>query len=211
MDQELEPPAWAADAGPEEEWTVEMVKEMDEFRAAKKALDDEREKQRKALELELKKLRTEVSDICKGFDEKVKDLADIRVQVQVVVTTQELYSLRLAMGIMETEDDLVATARLDKDTLATIVAKGFSRIPVYDGLAVFVLSVPGPARPSIGHPSPCGNRETRARTHEGGTPTAQHGHGQSESRWAVPPVLLCRPPSQCLWHSAGQTTHCAEP
>ena len=48
-----------------------------------------------------------------GFDEKVKDLADIRVQVQVVVTTQELYSLRLAMGIMETEDD-PATARPDK-------------------------------------------------------------------------------------------------
>ena len=34
-------------AGPK--WTVEMVKEMDEPRAAKKALDDEREKQRKAL------------------------------------------------------------------------------------------------------------------------------------------------------------------
>lgn len=123
MDQELEPPAWAAEAGPEEEWTVEMVKEMEEFRAAKKALEDEREKQRKALELELKKLRTEVSDICKGFDEKVKDLADIRVQVQVVVTTQELYSLRLAMGIMETEDDLVSTARLDKDLDALRKAK----------------------------------------------------------------------------------------
>ena len=103
MDQELLPPEWAADAGPEEEWTAEMVKEIEEFRAAKKALEDEREKQRKALELELKKLRTEVADICKSFDEKVKDLSDIRVQVQVIVTTQELYSLRLAMGIMETE------------------------------------------------------------------------------------------------------------
>jgi hypothetical protein len=50
------------------------------------ALEEEQAKRRKALELELKKLRTEVSDAVKVFDDKVYEMATLRLQVHQVHT-----------------------------------------------------------------------------------------------------------------------------
>ena len=63
----------------EGELSDEQRKELDEYNAKIKAQEEEREKYRKALELELKKLRIEVTELCKAFDEKVKECADQRV------------------------------------------------------------------------------------------------------------------------------------
>ena len=86
-------PAWMAEVE-EADMSDEQRKELDEYHAKIKAQDDEREKYRKALELELKKLRIEVTELCKAFDEKVKECADQRVLTMNAIATQELYMIR---------------------------------------------------------------------------------------------------------------------
>lgn len=48
----------------------------------KAALEEEQGKRRKGLELELKRLRMEVADLVKTFDDRVQELASLRLQVQ---------------------------------------------------------------------------------------------------------------------------------
>ncbi|CAM9373592.1 unnamed protein product, partial [Choristocarpus tenellus] len=59
-------------------------------------------------------LLNQVGDIVKGFDDKVKEMSELRLQVQVAAASQELLLTRLAMGIIEREDDDVTMEKLDK-------------------------------------------------------------------------------------------------
>jgi len=111
LSKELTMPAWMQELT-FEEMTDEQRKELEEFNAMQKALEEEREKHRKALELELKKLRIDVNEVCKAFDEKVKEIADYRVLTMNVVVTQELYMIRLAVGLMEREDAKIQMQQL---------------------------------------------------------------------------------------------------
>lgn len=67
----LEKPEWM-ELTPSEEWSEEQKLEADAFDARKKKLQEEALQKRKELELELKKLKTEIGDAYKSFDEKVK-------------------------------------------------------------------------------------------------------------------------------------------
>jgi len=113
LEVEMEPmPDWMQEVQ-QEEMNEEQRAEYDAYQDKLKAWEEAREKERKALELELKKLRTEVTDLVKAFDEKVEELAGLRIRVQLAISTQEMYILRLRMGLMEGEDELLAIARLD--------------------------------------------------------------------------------------------------
>ncbi|CAM9147521.1 unnamed protein product, partial [Ectocarpus sp. 13 AM-2016] len=97
-----------------EDMTEDQKKEAEEYKAKLKEVQEEQATYRKALELELKKLRTEVADIAKAFDDRLKEMCELRVQVQMFIASQELLLTRLAMGIVEREDDDVTMEKLDK-------------------------------------------------------------------------------------------------
>ncbi|CAN0362423.1 unnamed protein product [Pylaiella littoralis] len=120
---EVKQDALTADAVKKPEWmdevaaedmTEEQKKEAEDYETKLKEVQEEQATYRKALELELKKLRTEVADLVKAFDDRVKEMGDLRVQVQMFIASQELLLTRLAMGIVEREDDDVTMEKLDK-------------------------------------------------------------------------------------------------
>jgi hypothetical protein len=82
----------------------EQKKAVEEFKIQAKAIADAAEKQKKALELELKKLRSEVNEVVKVFDEKVDNMANLRSTVLEMILTQELYCMRLGLSAMRRED-----------------------------------------------------------------------------------------------------------
>ncbi|CAB1115795.1 unnamed protein product [Ectocarpus sp. CCAP 1310/34] len=106
-------PDWMDDVAAED-MTEHQKKEAEEYEAQLKEVQEEQATYRKALELELKKLRTEVADIVKAFDDRLKEMCELRVQVQMYIASQELLLTRLAMGIVEREDDDVTMEKLDK-------------------------------------------------------------------------------------------------
>ena len=85
---------------------------LEDFEARQKALLEEKEKYRKGLELELKKLRTDVSELCRYVDERVSELFKLRISTQMQIYVQELYSLRLVLVLMEEEDDTRELSKL---------------------------------------------------------------------------------------------------
>ena len=132
----LQAPSWIDDQN-HDDLTSEQKKELEEFETAKGLLAQQQAKYRKALELEFKKLRTEVSDIACSFDDKLKRLADHRVFIMNFVTTQELYSSRMCVGLLKNEARLITLSRLGsqistlnlkKDCQADIVTSSLSLV-----------------------------------------------------------------------------------
>lgn len=69
--QALEKPEWM-ELTSADEWSEEQKAEAEAFESRKKKLQEEALQKRKELELELKKIKTEIGDACKSFDDKVK-------------------------------------------------------------------------------------------------------------------------------------------
>lgn len=76
---------------------------MKEFEEKEKKFTEEKEKLRKILEGELKKLQGEVSELCKGFDAKVKDLFLLRLNTDYEIYQMELMMARLNLSILSDE------------------------------------------------------------------------------------------------------------
>ena len=95
-------PAWMEELSPSE-MNEAQLKEYDAFEAKIKAMQEEQLKYRKALEVEMKKLKAESADACKAFDEKVSNVARIKVMVQREILTQELYISRLGLSMAKRE------------------------------------------------------------------------------------------------------------
>ncbi|CAM9999586.1 unnamed protein product, partial [Phaeothamnion confervicola] len=109
------------------EWTDEQRRKADEYMAQLKEREEERALRRKALELELKKLRTEAAEISRAFDDRVAELAEMRLHVQRAVGAQALSVARLAMGIVEREDDDVSMEKLEKALGAALGKRALAR------------------------------------------------------------------------------------
>ena len=63
-------------------------------------MNDEKEKIRKSLENELKKLKMEVADICQKHDEKLFILFKRKLEYDYRIYEQELYIVKLALSII---------------------------------------------------------------------------------------------------------------
>ncbi|KAJ1448951.1 hypothetical protein M885DRAFT_590664 [Pelagophyceae sp. CCMP2097] len=109
LELEIVAPEWLEGLG-DAEMNEDQKKSFHVYEAATKLRAEEREKRRKARELELKKLRTEVSDLTKSFDEKVRALDKDRVEAMAAVVAQELYGLRLAAALVD-QEDMAATGK----------------------------------------------------------------------------------------------------
>ena len=73
----------------------EQKKEFTEFEEAEKKLEDDRAKYRKGRELELRKHSSDVGEISKALDEKIREQVRLRDVYQRAVLAQELYINRL--------------------------------------------------------------------------------------------------------------------
>ena len=108
---------------PFEQMSEEQRKALDEYNNKLKAIAEALEKQRKALELELKKLRSEVAEVVKAFDDKVQVAYELRSAVHVTIHTQELYCHRLGMSIMQREDCITAMMETEEKVRGLTVQK----------------------------------------------------------------------------------------
>ena len=69
-----------------------------------KELNEEREKYRKQLEMELKKLQGLIQDGTDAFDETLKQLFQKKIKTEMVVYQEELKILRLKFSLLEEEE-----------------------------------------------------------------------------------------------------------
>ena len=95
---------------PYEEMDDDEKIKFSEFEAREQQLKEEREKLRKNLELELRKLKNEIKEICEKFDEKMFVLYRRRLEYDYRIYEQELYIIKLTLSML-IEDDNVKRKR----------------------------------------------------------------------------------------------------
>ena len=98
-------PEWM-DTVPSAEMNEVQLKEYEAYMAKLKTLQEEQATYRKALEQEMKRLKNEVSDLCKTFDEKLSELASLKVLVHREIFSHEIYISRLALNMAKSEQTL---------------------------------------------------------------------------------------------------------
>ncbi|XP_072177751.1 cilia- and flagella-associated protein 43-like [Diadema setosum] len=90
-----------------DEWSDEEKKQAAEYERKVKELNEEREKYKKTLEAELKKLQTIIADTTSNFDEKLMALFAKKVKTEIALFQEELKIQRLSRVLM-IEDELDA-------------------------------------------------------------------------------------------------------
>ena len=85
----------------EDQWNEDELKIAKDFEKKEKHLIEEREKYRKALEAELKKLQTANAEGMSGFDEKLNRLFKLKIEYQKTINQEELKMTRLARSIYQ--------------------------------------------------------------------------------------------------------------
>ncbi|GAB9466815.1 hypothetical protein Gpo141_00004180 [Globisporangium polare] len=103
---------WMIDT-PVDEMTVEQKKLVAQFELAQQKFLEEKEKYKKSLDLELKKIRGEIGDVCKAFDDKLRGLQESYLHMRRSVLVQHLYELRLAGDLMDHEQLLLGRQRVE--------------------------------------------------------------------------------------------------
>ncbi|XP_066933494.1 cilia- and flagella-associated protein 43-like [Clytia hemisphaerica] len=103
---------------PLERWTEDEHKLAKEYEQKKIELSEEREKYRKSLETELKKLQTTNVDSTNNFDERLLLLFQKKIKTKAVILQEELKIVRLAASILIDEElenaEFELLANLDK-------------------------------------------------------------------------------------------------
>ncbi|PIK58588.1 putative WD repeat-containing protein 96-like [Apostichopus japonicus] len=89
---------------PQDEWSEEEQKAAKEYERKVKELNDEREKYRKTLDAELKKLQTIIADTTSNFDDKLLNLLDKKIKTEMVLFQEELKALRLKRSLLIEEE-----------------------------------------------------------------------------------------------------------
>lgn len=103
---------WMIDT-PMDEMTAEQKKLVAQFELAQQKFLEEKEKYKKSLDLELKKIRGEIGDVCKAFDDKLRALQESYLHMRRSVLVQHLYELRLADDLMDHEQLLLGRQRIE--------------------------------------------------------------------------------------------------
>eukprot|EP00742_Colponemidia_sp_Colp-10_P004312 GILJ01004600.1.p1 GENE.GILJ01004600.1~~GILJ01004600.1.p1 ORF type:complete len:1711 (-),score=393.32 GILJ01004600.1:88-5118(-) len=121
LEEELVREPWM-DTLSAEEMTEEQRNMLKEFEAKGKTLQEEKEKYKKTLDAELKKLKADVADVCSKFDEKVQALFKAKLETDFGIYEQELYIIRLSLALLQEMDDLNRERALEK-RLQTVTDK----------------------------------------------------------------------------------------
>ncbi|XP_031564143.1 cilia- and flagella-associated protein 43-like [Actinia tenebrosa] len=104
LKKDLVPPDFVT-GKPQEEWTEEEQKAAKDFEKMEKQHLEDREKWKKSLETELKKLQSSIAEATTAFDEKLSLLFQKKVKTEMVIYQEELKIFRLLVSIL-TEDEL---------------------------------------------------------------------------------------------------------
>jgi hypothetical protein len=114
LEVKIVPPTWYIEGMTVDKMTESQKKEFEEFDAKRTAAEEEKAKYRKSLEMELKKLKTEIVDICKGFDEKMVQMSKLRMLVQRELLAEELYMANLSFSMVKREHLVISMKRLEQ-------------------------------------------------------------------------------------------------
>ncbi|XP_074238939.1 cilia- and flagella-associated protein 43 isoform X3 [Saimiri boliviensis] len=91
-------------AKPDAVWTEEERKQFKDYEKKVKELNEERDKYRKSLEAELKKLQNSIQESTQAFDEHLKRLFERRVKAEMVTNQEELKINNLAFSLLLDEE-----------------------------------------------------------------------------------------------------------
>ncbi|XP_023061978.2 cilia- and flagella-associated protein 43 [Piliocolobus tephrosceles] len=91
-------------AKPDAVWTEEERKQFKDYEKKVKELNEERDKYRKSLEAELKKLQNSIQESTQAFDEHLKRLFERRVKAEMVTYQEELKISNLAFSLLLDEE-----------------------------------------------------------------------------------------------------------
>ncbi|XP_077604592.1 cilia- and flagella-associated protein 43 [Crocuta crocuta] len=100
----MEIPQPAFMAKPDAMWSEEERKQFKEYEKKVKELNEERDKYRKSLEAEMKKLQNSIQESTQNFDEHLKRLFQRRVKAEIVVNQEELKINNLAFSLLLDEE-----------------------------------------------------------------------------------------------------------
>ncbi|XP_064229968.1 cilia- and flagella-associated protein 43 isoform X3 [Aotus nancymaae] len=91
-------------AKPDAVWTEEERKQFKDYEKKVKELNEERDKYRKSLEAELKKLQNSIQESTQAFDEHLKRLFERRVKAEMVTNQEELKINNLVFSLLLDEE-----------------------------------------------------------------------------------------------------------
>ena len=106
LERILDPPAWYVEGVTE--MSDERAKELKEWQTQHKALELEKEKYRKTLDTELKKLKSEAASVIDAFDDSIGALADLRMGHNSAAYELELLAERCAVLVHAEESAIAA-------------------------------------------------------------------------------------------------------
>ncbi|KAM6184787.1 cilia- and flagella-associated protein 43 [Rhynchocyon petersi] len=91
-------------AKPDALWTEEERKQLRDYEKKVKELNEERDKYRKSLEAEMKKLQNSILESTQAFDEHLKRLFGRRVKAEMVINQEELKINNLLFSLLLDEE-----------------------------------------------------------------------------------------------------------
>ncbi|CAM9139572.1 unnamed protein product, partial [Ectocarpus fasciculatus] len=110
----IQKPSWYVDGLTADKMNDSQRKEFDEYEALVAAAEEEQNKYRKLLEMEVKKLRAEIVDVCKAFDEKLLNMSKLRMLTQRELLAQEMYISNLSYSMVKREKLAVTLKQTEK-------------------------------------------------------------------------------------------------
>jgi len=88
---------------PEQDWSEEEIKMAKEHEKKITQLQEDREKYRKSLETELKKLQAANSEVSTNFNEKLQQLFQLKIKTETVILQEELKIVRITSSMLTDE------------------------------------------------------------------------------------------------------------
>ncbi|XP_078268914.1 cilia- and flagella-associated protein 43 isoform X2 [Rhinoraja longicauda] len=89
---------------PDYEWTEEQVKQAKEYSIKDQALSEEKDKYRKTLESELRKLQASITETTNGFDDGINKLFEKKVRTEMIIYQEELKICNLVFSLQVEEE-----------------------------------------------------------------------------------------------------------
>ncbi|XP_013839162.2 cilia- and flagella-associated protein 43 isoform X2 [Sus scrofa] len=127
-------------AKPDALWSEEERKQFKEYEKKVKDLNEERDKYRKSLEAEMKKLQNSIQENTQNFDEHLKKLFERRVKAEMVVNQEELKINNLVFSLLLDEEissretflnNYLTRKQEEKSQTAEVVRKSREDLDVY--------------------------------------------------------------------------------
>ncbi|XP_016009940.2 cilia- and flagella-associated protein 43 isoform X2 [Rousettus aegyptiacus] len=127
-------------AKPDAVWSEEEKKQFKDYEKRVKELNEEKDKYRKSLEAELKKLQNSIQESTQNFDEHLKRLFKRRVKAEMVVNQEELKINNLVFSLLLDEEinsreaflnNYVARKQEEKNQTSDAIRKSREDLDVY--------------------------------------------------------------------------------